>query len=105
MAADRTVFTENPHVSSPPVPPARLHRTLRIVEETERDVYWINMHANLVMQPGRACFSSRLVDDIVDYQHQLGRRLTLKGALTPHVVLASDSDVFNLGVTWNCSAA
>jgi len=72
-------------------------RTLRIVEETERDVYWINMHANLVMQPGRACFSSRLVDDIVDYQHQLGRRLTLKGALTPHVVLASDSDVFNLG--------
>jgi len=72
-------------------------RTLRLVEETERDVYWINMHANLVMQPGRACFSSRLVDDIVDYQQQLGRRLTLKGALTPHVVLASDSDVFNLG--------
>ncbi|HBK47747.1 MAG TPA: enoyl-CoA hydratase [Xanthomonadaceae bacterium] len=71
--------------------------TLRITEEPQRNVYWIHMHANLVEQPGRACFASRLVDDIVGYQQELGRRLLDAGALSPHVVLASDSDVFNLG--------
>ena len=73
------------------------HPTLRITEEPERDVYWIHMHANLVNQPGRPCFASRLVDDIVDYQRELGDRLSASHALSPHVVLASDSDVFNLG--------
>ncbi|HEY0334005.1 MAG TPA: crotonase/enoyl-CoA hydratase family protein [Stenotrophomonas sp.] len=80
-----------------PFPQHASAQTLRVIEEHERDVYWINMHANLVMQPGRACFSSRLVDEIVEYQQQLGQRLARKGSLTPHVVLASDSDVFNLG--------
>ncbi len=71
--------------------------TLRIVEEPLRDVYWIHMHADLLAQPGRACFSSRLVDDIVDYQQGLGKRLAQARILSPHVVLAADGDVFNLG--------
>jgi DSF synthase len=74
-----------------------LHPTLRITEETQRDVYWIHMHANLVEQPGRPCFSSGLVDDIVNYQRNLAERLVIAHAQSPHVVLASDSDVFNLG--------
>jgi len=80
-----------------PFPQHASTHTLRVIEESERDVYWINMHANLVLQPGRACFSTRLVDEIVAYQQQLGQRLQRQGSLTPHVVLASDSDVFNLG--------
>lgn len=80
-----------------PFPLPRSHDTLRVVEESARDVYWIHMHANLAAEPGRPCFSSRLVDDIVDYQQRLGRQLAEAGTLSPHVVLASDSDVFNLG--------
>lgn len=80
-----------------PFPVTRNNDTLRIVEEPERDVYWIRMHADLVDQPGRPCFTSRLVDDIVNYQQLLGSRLAQSDALSPHVVLASDSDVFNLG--------
>ncbi|MCU1702859.1 crotonase/enoyl-CoA hydratase family protein [Xanthomonas hortorum pv. pelargonii] len=71
--------------------------TLRVIEELQRDVYWIHMHADLDINPGRACFSSRLVDDITRYQVDLGQRLLHAGATSPHVVLASDSDVFNLG--------
>lgn len=81
----------------PFAPRPQLHPTLRITEEAHRDVYWIHMHANLVDQPGRPCFASRLVDDIVGYQRELGERLSISHALSPHVVLASDSDVFNLG--------
>lgn len=81
----------------PIIPRPQLHPTLRITEDSERDVYWIHMHANLVNQPGRPCFASRLVDDIVHYQRDLGERLAHSHALSPHVVLASDSDVFNLG--------
>ncbi|HYQ23401.1 crotonase/enoyl-CoA hydratase family protein [Stenotrophomonas sp.] len=76
---------------------ASRHPTLRLTEEQERNVYWIHMHAHLAEQPGRPCFASRLVDDIVDYQRDLGERLSASHALSPHVVLASDSDVFNLG--------
>lgn len=75
--------------------------TLRVVEDLERSVYWCNMHANLTALPGRACFSSRLVDDIIQYQDDLAGRLRAERAhpsgFVPHVVLASDSDVFNLG--------
>lgn len=76
-------------------------QTLRVVEDNERGVYWCNMHANLAQMPGRACFSSQLVDDIIQYQGDLAGRLRARrdqaGGLLPHVVLASDSDVFNLG--------
>ena len=76
--------------------------TLRTTEDTERSVFWCHMHANLVASPGRACFSTQLVDDILDYQRNLGARLRLesnlrRGDKLPHVVLASDNDVFNLG--------
>lgn len=73
--------------------------TLRIVEEPERGIYWCHMHADTA--PGRrACFSMRLVDDIVDYQRNLAGRLRppAEGAFPlSHLVLASDADAFNLG--------
>lgn len=77
------------------------HHTLRVVEEHERSVYWCYMHANLGVG-GRACFSTPLVDDIVDYQRVLGQRLRRDAAANtggelPHVVLASENDAFNLG--------
>jgi DSF synthase len=57
------------------------------------------MHANLAEMPGRACFSSQLVDDIVAYQRDLAARLRANPSqqALPHVVLASDGDAFNLG--------
>jgi DSF synthase len=76
-------------------------QTLRVVEDPERGVYWCNMHANLAAMPGRACFSTQLVDDIVNYQHDLAERLRIERAQgidrLPHVVLASDNEAFNLG--------
>lgn len=72
-------------------------RNLRVVEETDRGVYWCHMHADAV--PGRrACFSMDLVDDIIQYQRGLADRFrAAKGSTLPHVVLASDADAFNLG--------
>ncbi|MFC3549538.1 crotonase/enoyl-CoA hydratase family protein [Lysobacter cavernae] len=75
-------------------------RTLRVIEEADRGVYWCHMHAGAA--PGRrACFSTALVDDIIEYQRNLGDRLRLGSRMAasslPHVVLASDSDAFNLG--------
>lgn len=55
--------------------------TLRTTEDTERSVFWCHMHANLVASPGRACFSTQLVDDILDYQRNLGARLRLESNL------------------------
>jgi len=76
-------------------------QTLRVVEDPERGIYWCNMHANLIAMPGRACFSTQLVDDIVNYQHDLAERLRIERAQgidrLPHVVLASDNEAFNLG--------
>lgn len=80
---------------------AKAGNSLRVVEDLKNGVYWCNMHANLASVPGRACFSTQLVDDIIQYQGDLAGRLRAErdrstGQL-PHVVLASDSDVFNLG--------
>ena len=77
------------------------YRTLRTTEDAQRGVNWCYMHANLDAAPGRACFSTQLVDEILGYQRSLATRLrTEAGAgnrpLT-HVVLASDNEVFNLG--------
>ncbi|HST44333.1 MAG TPA: crotonase/enoyl-CoA hydratase family protein [Luteimonas sp.] len=78
------------------------YSTLRHIDDSERGVYWCNMHADLAGAPGRACFKTGLIDDILHYQQSLADRLrieqqvgTAKGI--SHVVLASDSDVFNLG--------
>ncbi len=82
-----------------PFPRPDTGHTLRVIEETGRDVYWCHMHADAA--PGqRACFSRHLVDDILDYQRSLGGRLRARAGSTdtvPHVVLASDGDAFNLG--------
>lgn len=81
-----------------PFPRPDTGHTLRVIEETARDVYWCHMHADAV--PGqRACFSTQLVSDILAYQRSLGSRLKARpqdGSLS-HVVLASDGDAFNLG--------
>ncbi|WP_058834693.1 crotonase/enoyl-CoA hydratase family protein [Luteimonas abyssi] len=73
------------------------YATLRIEEDAERHVHWCYMH-NRHTQTGRACFRPALVDNILAYQKSLGERLRHRepGTLA-HVVLASDSDVFNLG--------
>jgi DSF synthase len=77
------------------------YRTLRTIDDAERGVYWCYMHADLGNAPGRACFSTQLVDETIDYQRSLAARLRLdpgrgNGQLA-HVVLASDNEVFNLG--------
>lgn len=76
------------------------YNTLRTTEDTARGVHWCHMHADLGAQPGRACFKPALVDEILSYQQNLANRLRTecdgKHGLS-HVVLASDSDVFNLG--------
>ena len=81
-----------------PLYPLDEHRALRVVEETARNVHWCHMHADLVGRPGRACFSLRLVDEIVAWQEALPPRLRGVDDALPHVVLASDNPgVFNLG--------
>ncbi|MGO4259129.1 crotonase/enoyl-CoA hydratase family protein [Lysobacter sp. TAB13] len=81
-----------------PFPRPHSGRTLRIVEEFDRDVYWCHMHANLARAPGRACFTPSLIDDILSYQRHLGERMRQDDRHgLAHVVLASDHDVFNLG--------
>lgn len=77
------------------------YSTIRTMEDSDRSTYWCHMHADLVGAPGRACFSTKLVDEIVDYQRDLAHCLRLdaqrRNGQLAHVVLASDSDVFNLG--------
>ncbi len=78
------------------------YNTIRPAEDISNGVYQCNMHADLAKNPGRACFRSNLVDEIIHYQQALGERLRIEqqqdgGQRIKHVVLASDSDVFNLG--------
>lgn len=71
--------------------------TFRIVEESDRDVFWMHMHAHLAHVPGRPCFSSNLLDDLLLEQAAIRRRVVEREAESPFLVLVSDSDVFNLG--------
>lgn len=76
------------------------YNTLRTTEDAARGVHWCHMHADLGVQPGRACFKPALVDEILSYQQSLANRLRAECDSEQglsHVVLASDSDVFNLG--------
>ena len=78
------------------------YNTIRTAEDANGDVFFCNMHSDLAKRPGRACFRTILVDEILNYQQALADRLRLdqqhKGDQhIKHVVLASDSDVFNLG--------
>lgn len=80
---------------------ASRYNTIRPTEDASGDVYQCNMHADLVQNPGRACFRTGLVDEILQYQQSLSDRLRIEQQhgdnRIKHVVLASDSDVFNLG--------
>lgn len=76
------------------------YNTLRTTEDAARGVHWCHMHVDLGVQPGRACFKPALVDEILSYQQSLANRLRAECDSEQglsHVVLASDSDVFNLG--------
>jgi DSF synthase len=81
--------------------PRHTYPTLRLEEQPDSAVYWMSMHADLQQRPGRACFRPELIDDILDYQHVLSRRLAIETHNAPgglaHVVLASCGDSFNLG--------
>jgi DSF synthase len=60
---------------------------------------WLHMHANAV-GPYHPCFSEKLLHDLKRSQESLRRRLASDSSETSgihHLVLASDSDVFNLG--------
>lgn len=75
--------------------------TIRTSVESELDTYWCHMHADLIDRSDRACFKRPLIDDILSYQARLGEELKRNASSgrrgLPHLVLASDADVFNLG--------
>ena len=80
--------------------PVPRYATLRTIEAVD-GTHWCHMHADLAVNPGRACFKPALVNEIIQYQWALAermRRVRVQGAEPlQHVVLASDCDAFNLG--------
>ncbi|AAF83925.1 crotonase/enoyl-CoA hydratase family protein [Xylella fastidiosa] len=80
-----------------PIPHPICESSIRIIEETHRDVYWIYMHTHLAKTMGGAYFSLKLIDDIMNYQSALRQRLNKQAPPLPFIVLASDNKVFNLG--------
>lgn len=75
------------------------YQTLRIEEDLSQDAHWCFMHKGFKPRDERACFRTRLIDDILEFQQTTSARIRsnqASGAMT-HVVLASDTDVFNLG--------
>lgn len=82
--------------------PVPRYSTLRIEETSDATIHWCHMHADLAgNRPGRACFKPALVNEIIQYQWTLGDRMrrarNRDNGMLQHVVLASDSDAFNLG--------
>ena len=77
------------------------YRSLRTTSDQARGVHWCYMHADHSTASGRPCFKSGLVDDILHYQQALADEIRIDKVKgfdgIAHVVLASDSDVFNLG--------
>ena len=80
--------------------PVSRYSALRVVESAD-GTHWCHMHADLVDNPGRACFKPNLVNEIIQYQWLLAdrmrRRRMQQDCGLQHVVLASDCDAFNLG--------
>lgn len=79
-------------------------RSLRVFNDPNSDLHWCFMHArrDAAAATQRPCFHPALLKEIRELQERLG--LTLKSqrqgdsaASTPHVVLASDANVYNLG--------
>ncbi|MCL1544333.1 crotonase/enoyl-CoA hydratase family protein [Xanthomonas nasturtii] len=81
------------------LPITRLQRasTVKVVADNSRDVYWMHMHAHLATTSGRPCFSSNLLDDLIEHQQIIRNEVNKSHAESPFMVLVSDSDVFNLG--------
>jgi DSF synthase len=76
----------------------RTTSTLRHAFESEARVDWLYMHRNI--EPGyRPCFSRELLADLREAQEQIALRSATAAAAgsVSHLVLASDTDVFNLG--------
>lgn len=75
---------------------------IRCVTDEASLTWWCHMHGDAALRAasgGRDCFTPHLVAAIGHWQQGLApdlRRHSQAGRL-PHVVLASDSDVFNLG--------
>src|SRR6185312_6189037 len=105
--AARSIRPTPPAQDTQAMPPVELliprytFPTLHLEEQPDSAVYWMSMHADLQQRPGRACFRPELIDDILDYQKVLARRLGIEARNAPgglaHVVLASSADSFNLG--------
>jgi len=76
---------------------------LRSLEDISANTHWCFMHAQRLPSPSgyRACFSTQLIREVREFQKRTADRLTTIAASPDsriaHVVLASDSDVFNLG--------
>ena len=71
--------------------------TLRIVEELDRDVYWMYMHSRSAENKVRTCFSSEMLDDTLQFQAAVRRQVLHRSPVCSFVVIGSDSDVFSLG--------
>lgn len=80
-----------------PISPVHQHSTLRLTEDAQNQVFWMHMHAHLAHQPGRPCFSSQMLDDMLAFQAHVRQRTKSANYPQAFVVLASDIDVFNLG--------
>ncbi len=83
------------------LPPERSYSTIRCEQSDRNRTFWCHMHAGRIEPGQRACFTPALVSDICAWQRVVGDRLRMDtsdaGYVAPHIVLASDSDVFNLG--------
>lgn len=81
----------------------REYHELRLEVDTDNAVHWCFMHRQrgTAAANHRPCFHLLLVREILEYQLRLGNALRAAppGARDriPHVVLASDAEVFNLG--------
>ena len=84
------------------LPPERSYSSIRCQQTHSNRTFWCHMHADGRIESGqRACFTPQLVSDICAWQRVVADRLRPDDGgpdyTAPHVVLASASDVFNLG--------
>lgn len=75
------------------------YQTLRVEEYPDQNSFWCYMHKGFRPYDERACFHTRLIDEILDFQKTSAAKIRhhRDRAEIAHIVLASDTDVFNLG--------
>ena len=79
------------------------YRLLRTFEDPATNAHWCFMHAHRFPRDTayRACFTPHLIKEIREFQKRTADRLTLQATngdtRLAHIVLASDTNVFNLG--------